>query len=102
MKRSQKLLCAIGLGIPICSPKWVTDSKKQHDFLGNFPISIILYALLKTLLDPWDYILTDPEAEDKWQFSLKESLKRSKDKKLLANYTFNIQVTNGADVLKGV
>jgi len=46
--------------------------------------------------------LTDQQAEDKWQFSLKESLKRSKDKKLLADYTFNIQVTSAADVLKGV
>lgn len=64
--------------------------------------SSTLLKPLETISDPWDYILTDQQAEDKWQFSLKESLKRGKDKKLLADYTFNIQVTSAADVLKGV
>ncbi|XP_066249372.1 fap1 adhesin-like [Euwallacea similis] len=84
VKRSQKLLAAIGLGKPICSPTWITDSKKNHEFL-----------------DPWDYILTDPEAEQKWDFSLRESLNRSQAKKLFNSYSFHIQVTAGVDVLKG-
>ncbi|XP_066152429.1 uncharacterized protein [Euwallacea fornicatus] len=84
VKRSQKLLEAIGLGRPICSPKWIMDSKKNHEFL-----------------DPWDYILTDPEAEQKWNFSLRESLNRSRVKKLFNSYSFHIQVTAGVDVLKG-
>ncbi|XP_076258248.1 mutator 2 [Rhynchophorus ferrugineus] len=84
IKRSQKLLCAVGLGKPICSPQWIVESKKSHEFL-----------------DPWDYILQDPEAEAKWNFSLKESLMKSREKKLLKNHYFLIQVTTAVDVLKG-
>nr|XP_023013616.1 formin-J-like [Leptinotarsa decemlineata] len=84
VKRSQKLLTAVAQGKPICSPKWIHASKKMNEFL-----------------DPWDYILVDIEAEIKWQFSLKESLTRAANNKLLANYTFQLMVTNAADVLKG-
>ncbi|CAG9766477.1 unnamed protein product [Ceutorhynchus assimilis] len=84
VKRTQKLLTAIGLGKPICSPNWITESKKVQEFL-----------------DPWDYILTDPEAEKKWSFSLKQSLTQSRDLQLLRSYNFFIQVTNAVDVLKG-
>ncbi|KRT86147.1 hypothetical protein AMK59_1016, partial [Oryctes borbonicus] len=34
IKRSQKLLSAIGLAKPICSPKWLQDSKTANMFLG--------------------------------------------------------------------
>lgn len=54
------------------------------------------------LLDPWDYILEDKEAEKKWNFSLRESLNRSSKNKLLENYTFQLIVNNAADVLKGL
>ncbi|XP_030766566.1 mediator of DNA damage checkpoint protein 1-like isoform X2 [Sitophilus oryzae] len=84
VKRSQKLLCAVGSGKPICSPKWIIASKKAHEFL-----------------DPWDYILHDTEAEKKWKFSLKESLNKSKDHKLLENHHFLIQVITAVDVLRG-
>ncbi|XP_060522251.1 uncharacterized protein LOC132699503 isoform X2 [Cylas formicarius] len=84
VKRSQKLLVAIGLSKPICSPKWITDSKRKGSFL-----------------DPWDYILRDQEAEKKWNFSLEESLNRSMRMKLLEDYTFQLMVTTAADVLKG-
>ncbi|XP_019773272.2 mediator of DNA damage checkpoint protein 1 isoform X1 [Dendroctonus ponderosae] len=84
VKRSQKLLEAIGRGRPICSPQWVLDSKRAKQFL-----------------DPWDYILTDAEAETNWEFSLNESLQRSMAQNLLKDYNFYIQVTNGVDVLKG-
>lgn len=35
VKRSQKLLSAVGLSKPICSPKWLHDSKKSNKFLGT-------------------------------------------------------------------
>lgn len=35
VKRSQKLLEAIGRGRPICSPQWVLDSKRAKQFLGE-------------------------------------------------------------------
>ncbi|KAJ3648097.1 hypothetical protein Zmor_019932 [Zophobas morio] len=84
IKRSQKLLCAVAQGKPICSPQWLYACKKAFAFV-----------------DPWDHILVDKEAEKKWKFSLKESLKRSSDAKLLQNYTFQVIVNNGADVIKG-
>ncbi|XP_031328963.1 uncharacterized protein LOC116159992 [Photinus pyralis] len=84
LKRSQKLLTAVGQCKPICSPDWIRECKKVNKFL-----------------DPWDYILQDEEAEDKWQLSLKESLKRSRDHKLLEDYVVYLTVTNAIDVLKG-
>ncbi|KAJ8925840.1 hypothetical protein NQ315_009692 [Exocentrus adspersus] len=84
VKRSQKLLTAVGQGKPICSPKWIHESKKSNGFL-----------------DPWDYILLDEDAEAKWNFSLRESITRASQEKLFANYTFQIMVNNAADVLKG-
>lgn len=35
VKRTQKLLTAIGQGKPVCSPQWIRDSKKNGEFLGN-------------------------------------------------------------------
>jgi hypothetical protein len=84
VKRSQKLLCAVGQGKPICSPKWLEACKKAYSFV-----------------DPWNYILVDREAEKKWSFSLRESLNRSTKTKLLENHTFQLIVNNAADVLKG-
>ncbi|GJQ76614.1 hypothetical protein Trydic_g15476 [Trypoxylus dichotomus] len=84
VKRSQKLLSAIGLAKPICSPKWLHDSKSANMFL-----------------DPWQYIMEDEDAEAKWNFSLKESLNRSSNNKLLENYTFQIMAISFQDVLKG-
>ncbi|XP_018321969.1 uncharacterized protein LOC108734791 [Agrilus planipennis] len=83
IKRTQKLLTAVGLGKPVCSVKWLEDSKVARNFL-----------------DPWDYILTDDEAQQKWNFSLMESLNRSNKKKLLEEYVFQLCVTTATDVLK--
>ncbi|CAG9860682.1 unnamed protein product [Phyllotreta striolata] len=84
VKRSQKLLSAIGQGKPICGPDWIHSSKANRNFL-----------------DPWDCILVDKEAEEKWDFSLKESLRRAVNKPLLSNYSFKLMVATAADVLKG-
>ncbi|XP_050295877.1 mediator of DNA damage checkpoint protein 1 isoform X2 [Anthonomus grandis grandis] len=83
IKRTPKLLSAVGLGKPICSPNWILESKKAHEFL-----------------DPWEHILTDPEAEKKWDFSLKESLNRSRNQKILMGYTFVNQCQDKAEPLK--
>ncbi|XP_045483190.1 titin homolog [Harmonia axyridis] len=84
VKRTMKLLSAVGLGKPICSEAWVQQSKKENNFL-----------------DPWDFILVDKEAEKKWNFSLKTSLERSSETKLFEGYTFQLLVTSAQDVLKG-
>lgn len=39
----------------------------------------------------------DKEAEKKWKFSIQESLKRSKENKLLQGYTFQLITSNLAD-----
>lgn len=51
--------------------------------------------------DPWDNILVDKEAETKWNFSLRESLKRSQTQRILQGYNVHLIVNNAADVLKG-
>ncbi|XP_071054205.1 mediator of DNA damage checkpoint protein 1-like isoform X2 [Onthophagus taurus] len=84
VKRSLKLLTAIGQGKPICAPEWLEECKKANQFL-----------------DPWDFILRDPEAETKWNFSLKESLNRSRSKKIFENYFFLLLTNVALDVLKG-
>ncbi|XP_017772535.1 PREDICTED: myb-like protein X [Nicrophorus vespilloides] len=84
VQRTMKLLRAIGLKIPICSPNWLNDSKSKGSFL-----------------DPWDYLIVDEEAETKWSFSLKESFNRSNSVKLFSGYFFQLQVTQSVDVLKG-
>lgn len=35
VKRTQKLLMAVGLGKPICSPDWIRQCKKAGEFLGK-------------------------------------------------------------------
>lgn len=35
VKRTQKLLAAVGQGKPICSPVWLKECKKANSFLGN-------------------------------------------------------------------
>ncbi|CAH0551523.1 unnamed protein product [Brassicogethes aeneus] len=84
VKRSQKLLTAIGQGKPICSPLWIQESKKKGEFL-----------------DPWNFILEDQEAEAKWDFKLKESITRGLNNKMLTNHVFQLIVSNAQDVLKG-
>lgn len=40
VKRTQKLLMAIGQGKPICSPNWIRQSKAAGQFLGNLNFNI--------------------------------------------------------------
>ena len=69
LRRTTKLLCALGRGIPIVSPHWLKQSK-----------------ITKTFLDPWTYILSDVDAERKWNFILKSSLKKAGNNRLLDGY----------------
>ena len=69
LRRTTKLLCALGRGIPIVSPHWLKQSK-----------------ITKTFLDPWTYILSDIDAERKWNFILKSSLKKASNNRLLDGY----------------
>ncbi|KAL4715729.1 hypothetical protein ACJJTC_006308 [Scirpophaga incertulas] len=58
IKRTFKLLCAVGLGRPIVGPSWV-----QACVDSNF------------IVDPWPYILKDEIAEKRFQFNLERVLK---------------------------
>lgn len=57
LKRTYKVLCAFGLGIPIVGESWI-ESCFQFGFI----------------VDPWEYLLKDEEAERRHQFNLKETL----------------------------
>lgn len=59
------------------------------------------FVCITVVLDPWDFILLDKQAESKWDFSLRESITRANNEKLLSTYTFQLMVNNAADVLKG-
>lgn len=41
VKRSQKLLTAVGQGKPICHPNWIHESKRANKFLGMVYVQII-------------------------------------------------------------
>ncbi|KAK0174645.1 hypothetical protein PV327_010399 [Microctonus hyperodae] len=73
IRRTNKLFCAITRHIPIVSVEWIEDSMKE-----------------KSLLDWNDYFLKDPVVEEKYKFSLKESLERASKQKLLDGFTFII------------
>ncbi|XP_049620727.1 mediator of DNA damage checkpoint protein 1 [Suncus etruscus] len=76
IRRTVKFLCALGRGIPILSLDWLYKSYKARRFLP-----------------PDDYIVIDPEHEKNFAFSLKESLNRAQERKLLEGY--EIHVTPG-------
>ncbi len=43
IKRTTKLLCALGRGIPIVSPNWLSQSKMTKTFLGESQLLFVLY-----------------------------------------------------------
>ncbi|XP_004847128.1 mediator of DNA damage checkpoint protein 1 isoform X3 [Heterocephalus glaber] len=74
--RTVKFLCALGKGIPILSLEWLHQSRKAGHFL------------------PADqYVVTDPEQEKNFGFSLQDALTRAKERRLLEGY--EIHVTPG-------
>ncbi|XP_055983637.1 mediator of DNA damage checkpoint protein 1 isoform X2 [Sorex fumeus] len=76
IRRTVKFLCALGRGIPILSLDWLYQSHKARRFLP-----------------PDDYVVMDPEHEKNFGFSLKESLSRAQERRLLEGY--EIHVTPG-------
>ncbi|CAK9810632.1 Mediator of DNA damage checkpoint protein 1 [Anthophora plagiata] len=70
VRRTVKFLCALALSVPIVSVDWLVNS----GMVGHF-------------VDLDDYILEDPVAEAKFNFKLRDSLKKAKDHKLLEGYT---------------
>ncbi|MEJ1271107.1 mediator of DNA damage checkpoint 1 [Cricetulus griseus] len=76
IRRTVKFLCALGKGIPILSLNWLYQSRKAGHFLP-----------------PDDYLVTDPEQEKNFSFSLRDSLSRARQQKLLEGY--EIYVTPG-------
>ncbi|GAB1301010.1 Mediator of DNA damage checkpoint protein 1 [Apodemus speciosus] len=76
IRRTVKFLCALGRGIPILSLNWLYQSRKAGCFLP-----------------PDDYLVTDPEQEKNFSFSLRDSLSRARERRLLEDY--EIHVTPG-------
>lgn len=46
-KRTIKFMCAVSKGLHIVTTKWLTQSKKQAQLLGEWKLSLILYNLYK-------------------------------------------------------
>nr|XP_020744488.1 mediator of DNA damage checkpoint protein 1 isoform X1 [Odocoileus virginianus texanus]XP_020744490.1 mediator of DNA damage checkpoint protein 1 isoform X1 [Odocoileus virginianus texanus]XP_020744491.1 mediator of DNA damage checkpoint protein 1 isoform X1 [Odocoileus virginianus texanus]XP_020744492.1 mediator of DNA damage checkpoint protein 1 isoform X1 [Odocoileus virginianus texanus]XP_020744493.1 mediator of DNA damage checkpoint protein 1 isoform X1 [Odocoileus virginianus texanus] len=76
IRRTVKFLCALGRGIPILSLAWLHESRKAGCFLP-----------------PDEYLVTDPEQEKNFGFSLREALSRAQKRRLLEGY--EIHVTPG-------
>ncbi|XP_059965456.1 mediator of DNA damage checkpoint protein 1 isoform X2 [Mesoplodon densirostris] len=76
IRRTVKFLCALGRGIPIISLDWLHQSRKAGCFLP-----------------PAEYVVTDPEQEKNFGFSLREALSRAQERRLLEGY--EIHVTPG-------
>ncbi|XP_070441653.1 mediator of DNA damage checkpoint protein 1 isoform X35 [Equus przewalskii] len=76
IRRTVKFLCALGRGIPILSLDWLHQSRKAGCFLP-----------------PDEYVVTDPEQEENFGFSLRDALSRARERRLLEGY--EIHVTPG-------
>lgn len=76
IRRTVKFLCALGRGIPILSLEWLHQSRRAGRFLP-----------------PDDYVVTDPEQEKNFGFSLRDALSRARERRLLEGY--EIHVTPG-------
>nr|XP_023418635.1 mediator of DNA damage checkpoint protein 1 isoform X3 [Cavia porcellus] len=76
VRRTVKFLCALGKGIPVLSLEWLHQSRKAGHFLP-----------------PDQYVVTDPEQERNFGFSLQDALSRARERRLLEGY--EIYVTPG-------
>lgn len=76
IRRTVKFLCALGRGIPILSLDWLHQSRKAGYFLP-----------------PDEYVVTDPEQEKNFGFSLQDALSQARKRRLLEGY--EIHVTPG-------
>lgn len=76
IRRTVKFLCALGKGIPVLSLEWLQQSRKAGHFLP-----------------PDQFVVTDPEQEKNFDFSLRDALSRAQERRLLEGY--EIHVTPG-------
>ncbi|XP_013365258.1 PREDICTED: mediator of DNA damage checkpoint protein 1 isoform X2 [Chinchilla lanigera] len=76
IRRTVKFLCALGKGIPVLSLAWLQQSHKAGHFLP-----------------PDQFVVTDPEQERNFGFSLRDALSRARERRLLEGY--EIHVTPG-------
>ncbi|XP_077017354.1 mediator of DNA damage checkpoint protein 1 isoform X6 [Tamandua tetradactyla] len=76
IRRTVKFLCALGRGIPILTLDWLHQSRKAGYFLP-----------------PDEYVVTDPEQERNFGFSLRNALSRARERRLLEGY--EVHVTPG-------
>ncbi|EGI57450.1 PREDICTED: MATH and LRR domain-containing protein PFE0570w [Acromyrmex echinatior] len=69
VRRTYKFLCALAKSVPIVAIDWLTESKTKKEFID------------------WEkHILKDPEAETRYDFKLRESLDKAREKKMLDGY----------------
>ncbi|XP_066108809.1 mediator of DNA damage checkpoint protein 1 isoform X2 [Saccopteryx bilineata] len=76
IRRTVKFLCALGRGLPILSLDWLRQSRRAGCFLP-----------------PEEYVVSDPEQEKNFGFSLRDSLRRARERRLLEGY--EVHVTPG-------
>ncbi|KAG5325297.1 MDC1 protein, partial [Pseudoatta argentina] len=69
VRRTYKFLCALAKSVPIVAIDWLTESKTKKEFID------------------WEkHILKDLEAETRYDFKLRESLDKAREKKMLDGY----------------
>ena len=81
LKRTIKFLCCLSSGRQIVDPQWLYESLEDNQWLGREPIN----------LDAEKYLIRDPEAEEKFDFRLRDSLtitSNSSHSRLLHNMKF--------------
>lgn len=66
IRRTAKFLCMVARGMPIVSPLWLHSSKE-----------------CRTFQDPWLFLITDRDAEKKWDFVLQTTLRNAKTQEQL-------------------
>ncbi|KAM8779808.1 mediator of DNA damage checkpoint protein 1 [Rhynchonycteris naso] len=76
IRRTVKFLCALGRGLPILSLDWLYQSRRAGCFLPTE-----------------EYVVSDPEQEKNFGFSLRDSLRRARERRLLEGY--EVHVTPG-------
>ncbi|KAL3868842.1 hypothetical protein ACJMK2_041599 [Sinanodonta woodiana] len=73
IRRTVKLLCCLGRGVPIVSQTWLNSSKQSGMFL-----------------DPVPFLLQDSATEKQYKFSLKLSLNKAAANLMLAGYKVHV------------
>ena len=67
--RTCKLLCAMAKGMPIVSPQWLLAIQAENN----------------NIISPDEYILSDPDTEKRFAFTLKKSLEMARLSPILQN-----------------